>query len=96
MISNIDIKRQYIDLYKNLRKYMWDYKFVCCLVDLEDSVLKKFPNMSDVRKNVNKLYSMCKTSRSCDEDLQRAFIDMKNLVEDNECGFAFISVNVKE
>ena len=85
-----------MDLYKALRNYFWTYDFVKVLVDLEDAVLVRFPNMSNVRSLLNKLSAMAKSCSSEDEELEKAFKSMKKLVEENDCNFAYLVVNVKE
>ena len=96
MISNIDIKRSYIDLYKNLRNYFWDYYFVKDLVEFEDSILVKFPDMKRVRNILQRLYNHCKHVREEDECLQDSFSNMMDLVNNNDCEFSYIVSNVKE
>ena len=96
MISSVDIKRNYMILYSDLRKYFWDYFFVEALVDLEDAVLKKFPNMTDVRRLFNRVYNMALPVIREDEELERRMKEFKSLIEQNDCEFSYIKVNVKE
>lgn len=95
MISNVDIRRLYINLYKQLRNYFWDYNFVKTLVDLEDACLRRFPDMTDVRRISLRLYNLCPDTRKNDEDLQSAFSDFRNVVENNDCEYAYVPVNVR-
>lgn len=96
MISNIDVKNRYIELYKQIRRYFWDYEFVKNLVDLEDEVLVRFPDMKKVRNLLNTLYMKCKDTANSDECLGRAFSSMRDVVENNECDFSYVVVNIKE
>lgn len=96
MISSVDIKRNYMILYSDLRKYFWDYFFVEALVDLEDAVLKKFPDMTDVRRCFNRVYNMALPVIREDEELERRMKEFKSLIEQNDCEFSYIKVNVKE
>lgn len=96
MISSVDIKRNYMILYSDLRKYFWDYFFVEALVDLEDAVLKKFPDMTDVRRRFNRVYNMALPVIREDEELERRMKEFKSLIEQNDCEFSYIKVNVKE
>lgn len=96
MISSYDIKREYIKLYSALRNYLWGYEFVSDLVDLENAVLVRFPDMRSLRSKLQSLYNMSVETRQDDEDLQRCFESFKKLVENNDCSFAYLTVNVKE
>lgn len=95
MISNVDIKRMYVNLYKCLRNYFWDYGFVRVLVDLEDACLRRFPNMKDVRRLSLQLYNMCSDTRKQDEELQSSFDKFRKTVENNDCEYAYVPLNVK-
>lgn len=96
MVSNVDMQKEYVNLYKRLRKYLWDYRFISSFVDFEDSLLCRFPDMKSVRRNLNDLYLMSTYCRRSDEDLEDAFKKFKNLVDNNECDFSYIVVNFKE
>ena len=75
---------------------MWDYSFVCCLVDLEDAALKRFPNMTVLRSKFNQLYSAASEVAREDEDLRQAMLDFKQLIENNDCEFAAVTVNIAQ
>lgn len=96
MVSNIDIQKKYVNLYKQLRKYLWDYKFISSFVDFEDALLHRFPDMKSVRRYLNDLYLMSSYCRRSDEDLDTAFKEFKDLVDNNECDFSYLVVNFKE
>lgn len=96
MISSYDIKREYIKLYSALRNYLWGYEFVSRLVDLEAVVFVRFPDMRKLRNNLQLLYNMSVETRKEDEELQSCFNSFKKLVENNDCSFAYLKLNVKE
>ena len=96
MISSVDIKRQYVNLYRQLREFLWDFPFVCKLVDLEDESLRKFPDMRKVRSISQELYNMSKSARHESEELQQAFSDFLKTVQENECEYSYLFNNVKQ
>ena len=96
MISSYDIKREYIKLYSALRNYLWGYEFVSALVDLEAAVLVRFPDMKKLRSALQSLYNMSAETRKEDEQLQSCFDSFKKLVENSDCSFSYLKLNVKE
>lgn len=95
-MSSKDIKRKYINLYSNLRNYLWDYEAVSTIVDLEESCLKAFPDMKSVRRSSQKLYGLAKDAMRDDEDFKRSFDEFRSCVEGNDCEYMLIAVNVKQ
>lgn len=96
MISSYDIKRAYIKLYYELSQYLWDYNFVSLLVEFESCTLKRFPNMQQVRNTFNKLYATAHDVIRDDEDLANAFNEFKATIENNDCEYACVTVNVAQ
>lgn len=99
MISNKDIVKAYMDLYVALRCYLWDYKFVEALIDMESEALKKFPDFSYVLDLCNNLKYRSSCVLSDDEDLAAAFDSFIDVVESasryNEY-FCYLPVNIKQ
>lgn len=96
MVSSVDIKRQYVNLYRQLREFLWDFPFVCKLVDLEDESLRRFPDMRKVRSISQELYNMSKSARQESKELQQAFSDFLKTVQGNECEYSYLCTNVKQ
>lgn len=55
MISSSELQRSYIELYKELRKYLWDISIVESIARLEVSIFEAFPNISDIKRNLSML-----------------------------------------
>ena len=55
MISSSELQRSYIELYKELRKYLWDISIVEPIARLEVSIFEAFPNISDIKRNLSML-----------------------------------------
>lgn len=96
MISSTDIKRSYINLYKNLRNYFWDYYTVCDIVNLEKAVLTRFPDSDMLRYYASRLDSATRNVQLEDDDLKSAFDKFKAMLNEDECGYAYLPVNIQE
>ena len=48
-------RNRYIDLYKELRKYLWDFDVICVIADIETEVYKIFPDILKLQGLVDKL-----------------------------------------
>lgn len=57
MINSEELQTAYTRLYKQLRKYTWDFCTVQLIADLEISVYRRIPNMSEIRSVFSKLRS---------------------------------------
>lgn len=49
-ISSTMLQKAYVDLYKELRNYIWDFRVVDTLTDLEVETFQTFPNVSQLRR----------------------------------------------
>lgn len=94
MISSLRIQSAYVDLYKQVRKYIWDFATVEKLADLEVAVYKAFPSMEDVSKCFDKLRSDLKFKEKDDEDLKNACDKFKQVIDsDSETYFKVYQVD---
>lgn len=82
VITSKDLQNAYINLYKELRRYVWVYPAVKALVDLEVSIFSRFPDISTIKHNLNTMYDFAKNIGKDDEDLMDAFYDVFTLLED--------------
>lgn len=72
MLSYIELQTAYIDLYKQLRKYIWDFKTVEKLAELEVLVYQTFPDIDKVSAAFNSLKLDIRDTCMSDEELQTA------------------------
>ena len=93
MISSSAIQNAYNGLYKELRKYIWDFSVVAALADLEIATYKRFQNLSDVRTKFYRLRSQITDVLHTDEDLKDAIDAFENILEDQE---VFVKINQVE
>lgn len=83
MISSADIQNFYNDMYKQLRKYIWDFSVVAALADLEIAVYKKFQNMNDIKARFYRLRSQIVDVLPTDEELKDSFDAFEELFEED-------------
>lgn len=73
MITAKNLQNLYVKLYRTLREYVWPYKHVCEIANLELAVYKAFPDLDEVRAQLSRLKSMCYDVIADDEAMQEAF-----------------------
>ena len=93
MISSSDIQNAYNALYKELRKYIWDFSVVASLADLEIAVYKKFQNLSDTRSKFYRLRSQLADVVPTDEDLKGALDAFEDVLKDDNI---YVKINKVE
>jgi hypothetical protein len=83
MIAAAILQSAYNNLYKELRKYIWDYETVVKLADLEVAAYMAFPNIDDIRRAYERLKSDVQSSDiySDDEELKRALDKFEDSLE---------------
>lgn len=93
MISLADIQNAYVDLYTQLRKYIWDYDVAEDIAELEIASFKAFPELVEVSDKLVKLESRIREVVEQDEDLKSALDNFIKLVsEDTSCYYKLCSV----
>lgn len=80
----------YNKLYIRLREYIWDFKTVETLADLEVSVYRRFPSKEEVEKYFYRLKKDIMSAEVYreDEDLQNAVINFENQLDDTDQFYA--------
>ena len=81
MVNSNDIRNAYIDLYSNLRRYIWDYYTVKAIAILEVSCYDRFPILDEVQKNLNVVRLCCQDELSDDEELKESFDNFYELIQ---------------
>ena len=93
MISSSSIQNAYDALYKQMRKYIWDFPVVAALADLEVAVYKKFQDLSDTRTKFYRLRSSVVDVLHTDEEFKDSFDEFEDILKDNE---VFAKINQVE
>ena len=82
MISSTLIRGKYIDLYTELRRYIWPYDKVELIADLELAANIAIPDIAEVKVALGKLRNACAEERAKDAELQSAFDKFDNLISE--------------
>ena len=83
MIAAAMIQQAYIDLYRQIRNYIWDYDTVVKLAELEVASYMAFPDIDKVRYALDQLKTELNSSDvyAEDEDLQKAVDDFSETLD---------------
>lgn len=80
----------YIRLYKELRKYLWDFDTVNLIADIELSAYKSFPDVAQLKLLLGRLrQNLFETLRE-DDELRKSLEDFEESVNDNQEVVLFI------
>lgn len=90
MISSVDIQNAYVNLYVQLRKYIWSANVIEVIADLEAAVFETFPDMEDIRKRFKLLKSELYDVLRDDEEMQEV-VDAFDKVISEEVGYSKIN-----
>jgi hypothetical protein len=84
IIDMHDISYAYVNLYRQLRNYIWPYETVEHIAELEIAVHSRFPNLQDVKRYFNLLRQDISRSDIEDEDLDKAVKQFESKIESND------------
>ena len=84
MINSADFQIRYNNIYKQIRKYIWDFDTVEKLVDFEISVYKAIPSLDEIRTCFYRLRDAVKDVESDDDDLKAEFDKFNKLIDDDQ------------
>ena len=84
MISGNDLQRAYIDLYKEMRRYLWSYEAMRTLAMLEVSIYDRFPDIQHVRSYTIILRSIASNITEDDPDVMSKFDNLFKVIDDSE------------
>ena len=83
MVSTYKLHQQYIRLYREFRRFIWNWDTVYALAELETEVFQAFPDLNCIRKILEELGRCVKDVQVNDEWLTGELVAMQNLVTDN-------------
>lgn len=86
MITTNDLQRLYVDMYKQIREYLWPFRIVEAIADLEIACYKAFPDIDEVKKNFTRLSSEIKfqADKEDDEELLKSIEKFQKFLDDEE------------
>lgn len=83
MITSKQIQNKYKNLYVCLREYIWPAKVISDIANLEISVYKAFPNISEILNNFNIVKFDCHKIAKDDEELEKVLNDFEEILSDD-------------
>ena len=92
MISSTRIQQCYNDLYKCLRNYLWEYRAVREICDLELACYQALPNLDDIKYALRRVKQSVINVIRDDEDLKESLEDFENFINDETDVYARINV----
>lgn len=91
MVNSSDIQLAYVDLYKQIRRYVWDIDSVELIARIEDEANKSFPDLGKLNNLLDKLKKISK-----DNDLDKELLDcidnFKNILVDVNSNDVYTSI----
>lgn len=84
MLNTQDIRNSYNYLYKQMRKYIWDYRAVELLADLEVEVYARIQNIQSLRRAFKALLLETHYVYIQDEDFKKCFDDFESLINESD------------
>ena len=89
MNSN-EIQNAYVDLYTQMRKYIWPFDVIDILVDLEIESFKSFPDVMKLRELLDRLHREIQSTLSDDKDFETAYSSFKKLLDDDNAMYKLL------
>lgn len=96
MNSSKEIQNAYVDMYTNLRNYIWEFDTVERLANLEIEVYNSFPDIDKIKSAFNALYLDVRYVLNEDEKLSESVEGFKELIESIEGDFYLKLAKVQE
>ena len=88
MVSYADIRNAYIDLYREMRRYIWDFRIVEQLVEVEIDSFQTCVDMDKLSEDLRLLRQHINEVISDDEDLKDAIDAFQDIVDNETETFA--------
>ena len=88
MINFADIQVAYNNLYKQVRKYLWDFQAVEALADLEIACYRTCQDLQEISSALNRFVTYTLEVRREDADLDKAINDLQSLIDSDTSTYA--------
>lgn len=88
MISSNDLQTAYVNLYKQLRNYIWDYDTVERIAELEIAVHTRFPDINTVRSKFKSIEMDVRDMCQEDEELNEAVKRFNEAIQSDDSFYA--------
>lgn len=83
MITSRMLQNEYVDLYKAIRCYIWPIQVVEAIANLEIATYKSFPDVDEVKSDLNRVIYFVNLYVNDDEDLKKACDSFKERLNDS-------------
>lgn len=81
MLTSPNLQQAYIDMYKALREYIWEFRTVETLANLEIETFVAFPNLLKVKQLYSELKLLTNEVAAEDEELEKSMKKFGDLLE---------------
>ena len=97
IVSSVDIQNAYQKLYVYLMDYLWDYKVVEALANLEIACYKTFPDKDEMLKYLNELRKGIQAtynelSKDDEPDFEKAYSRLSDTIDNYEPESALVEI----
>jgi hypothetical protein len=97
IVSSVDIQNAYQKLYVYLMDYLWDYKVVEALANLEITCYKTFPDKDEMLKYLNELRKGIQAtynelSKDDEPDFEKAYTRLSNAIDNYDPESALVEI----
>ena len=82
MLTSPNLQQAYIEMYKAIREYIWDFRTVETLANLEIETFVAFPNLLKVKQLYSELKLLTNDVAAEDKDLEKSMKKFGDLLED--------------
>lgn len=90
MTNSADIQTAYNKFYSFMRNYIWDFKTVDMLADVEIALYKRFPNVDETKKLLESLKSKIDKTMQGDEDFKKAYDKLFKTISDTDVVYTLV------
>lgn len=81
MLTSPNLQQAYIDMYKALREYIWEFRTVETLANLEIETFVAFPNLLKVKQLYSELKLLTNEVAAEDKELEKSMKKFGDLLE---------------
>lgn len=92
MINASDLQSAYVDMYTELRNYIWSYPTVEAIASLEMAVYQKCPDLDLVRRCFYTLVQMIGNIKYEDEDMKKVFDAFSDIMNSDNSIYSKLSM----
>lgn len=82
MLTSTSLQQAYIEIYKAIREYIWEFRTVETLANLEIETFVAFPNLIKVKQLYSELKLLTNEVAAEDKELEKSMKKFGDLLED--------------